>query len=216
MVNWKKFKEKLNDQVFSGYNEDEILDLVEQGEDNQALLLVNQNLKKHPKNLNALLDKADLLYELERYGEAFQVYDKALKIDPNLDETWFNIGCVLEDLERYEEAGKAYDRALKIDPEDIGSTINKAHSLSHTNQNMEALPLIKKALKMNDEDTVALEVYCEILSNLNEHEKALEVLERLIKNDPDNPGHWTEEPQHGHFVFLCCVLMTEAISFSPL
>jgi tetratricopeptide (TPR) repeat protein len=56
-------------------------------------------------------------------------YDKAIEIDPNDIEAWYNKGRALYYLERYEEAIECCDRALKINPRDGMALIEKGDFL---------------------------------------------------------------------------------------
>ena len=51
-----------------------------------------------------ILNKANVLLDLQKYDEALQYYDKVLAIDPNNIDTMNDKANVLEDLERYDEA----------------------------------------------------------------------------------------------------------------
>ena len=64
-----------------------------------------------------LRNKGDELIKLERYKEAIAAYEKAIEIEPNYYQTWYNKGIALSDLVRYEEAIYAFDQALEIKPE---------------------------------------------------------------------------------------------------
>jgi tetratricopeptide (TPR) repeat protein len=56
------------------------------------------------------------LYNLRKYNEAMESYDRAIKIDPNNAYAWYNKGNALYALGEYNEAMESYDRAIKIDP----------------------------------------------------------------------------------------------------
>jgi len=54
----------------------------------------------------------------EKYAEAINSFDEALKINPQFAEAWYNKGKALVSLNgvREAEALKAFDEALKINP----------------------------------------------------------------------------------------------------
>ena len=56
--------------------------------------------------------KANALFNLERYEEAIEYYDKALAIDPNNAKAWYAKGYTLGKLGKYNEAIQAYDRVI--------------------------------------------------------------------------------------------------------
>ena len=51
-----------------------------------------------------------------QYQEVVASYEKALEIQPDLYETWNNLGNTLFSLNRNEEAIASYDKALAIEP----------------------------------------------------------------------------------------------------
>ena len=53
-----------------------------------------------------------MFHGLKRYDEALVAYDRALALEPELDNAWYGRGNVLRELKRYDEAIEAYDRAL--------------------------------------------------------------------------------------------------------
>src|SRR5262249_10621411 len=55
-------------------------------------------------------------YVRQRYENAYEQYQKALKIRPDSPTILLNLGACLFDMKRYDEAMKATQRALQIDP----------------------------------------------------------------------------------------------------
>jgi tetratricopeptide (TPR) repeat protein len=54
-------------------------------------------------------DKGVGLFENNKFEEAIQAYDEAIKIDPALAEAWTNKGNALIVLGKYEDALKTYE-----------------------------------------------------------------------------------------------------------
>src|SRR5205085_2600982 len=70
-----------------------------------------------PDFAQALSNRGNVLFELKRYEEALDSYDRALAIRPDFAQALSNRGNVLFELKRYEEALDSYDRALAIRPD---------------------------------------------------------------------------------------------------
>ncbi|MDF1533086.1 MAG: tetratricopeptide repeat protein, partial [Methanosarcinaceae archaeon] len=73
--------------------------------------------------------KGHALYDLEKYEEAIEAFDRAIELDPKDAFNWNFKGNALYDLEKYEEAIKAFDKAIELDPEDAINWNLKGHAL---------------------------------------------------------------------------------------
>ena len=58
------------------------------------------------------------------HSELLQVFGKAIEINPQDADAWYNKGVALYNLGRYEEAIKAYDEAIKLNPQDTDAWYN--------------------------------------------------------------------------------------------
>jgi tetratricopeptide (TPR) repeat protein len=68
---------------------------------------------------------------LHRYDEAIIAYDKAIKVNPQDSDAWFQKGdLLLDELNRPDEAIKAYDKASKLNQKDVWNVWeSKGHAL---------------------------------------------------------------------------------------
>jgi tetratricopeptide (TPR) repeat protein len=57
----------------------------------------------------------DALDNVERHQEALEAYDKAISLDPDHSNTWYNKATLLEELGRHQEASEAYDKVKSLD-----------------------------------------------------------------------------------------------------
>lgn len=56
---------------------------------------------------------------LKDYNSAIQHFKKAIELNPDIDEPYFNLGYAYENLNKYEKAIEAYKKAIKVNPENI-------------------------------------------------------------------------------------------------
>ena len=89
------------------------------------------------------------LKKLGRYEEALQAIDKALELNPDYSDAWYNKGVALRKLGRYEEALQAIDKALKLKPDDFDAWYNKCVALRKLGRYKEAQIAFKKASELN-------------------------------------------------------------------
>lgn len=82
-----------------------------------------------PTDVDALFNKANMLYRQEKFEEAIIWLDKALAIDPKNVDALNGKGVALDGLGKFEEAIIWYDKALAIDPNNNFSEWQKAGTL---------------------------------------------------------------------------------------
>ena len=83
----------------------------------KAIPFFDQALAEDYQFMDAYLEKALALYDLEKYDEAATVLTKAVALQNNFDRGYFYLGRCYEKLNKKEEAANAYRKALMYDPE---------------------------------------------------------------------------------------------------
>ncbi len=91
-----------------------------------------------------------------QYEQVVASYEKALEIQPDLYETWNNLGNTLFSLNRNEEAkllrsrfaNASYDKALAIEPNLAQTWYNRGRALEHLGQLEEAITSYDKATEI--------------------------------------------------------------------
>ncbi len=73
--------------------------------------------RQNPQDPQAPLRLANLLYDQNRYQEAAQWYEKALKLDPKNVDARTDLGTVYFNLGRPRDALREYRESLKIQPD---------------------------------------------------------------------------------------------------
>lgn len=136
------------------------------------------------------IEKAEILHEEKDFQQAIIYYSKALEIDGNNYETYFNRGRC------YEESGMK-DDALSDYSSAISS--NKSHSESYywrasVNYDLsnfqEAANDWNQSIKLNYNIDSSLYWYAKSLLNLKLYPKALEIINKFITNKPsDKEGY---------------------------
>src|SRR5215469_2839219 len=106
-----------------------------------------QGVKLNPEAAEVLFSTANVSYELKRYEEALDSYDRALAIRPDFAHALGNRGNVLFELKRYEEALDSYDQALAIQPDFAEAHHGRGNVLRTFGRMKEALPLLEKAVE---------------------------------------------------------------------
>jgi tetratricopeptide (TPR) repeat protein len=89
----------------------------DQGKVDLAEQQFREALKKDPASVTSLLLLGDLSFQARKYKEAQQVYEKAIKLQPNNGDTYNNLSLVyLEQDIRLPDAEELVGKALTITP----------------------------------------------------------------------------------------------------
>ena len=133
-------------------------------------------------------EKGNTFYNLERYEEALECYDKASLTA----EEWLEIGRYLSNRRRYEEVLECYDKALEIDPENAEAWLRKGQVLYYNfGRYEEALECIDKALEIDPEYVSVLHTKGQMLcGHLERYEEAIECYDKALEINPEDDTVW--------------------------
>jgi len=121
----------------------------------------------------------------QRYDEAIAEYRQALRLDPQHQDTLFNIAACLEYQGLLAEALDTYQQAGRQDPDDMDVIYRLARVTLKMGNPTWALAYVEQSLaKQPDEDGYALKA--KILHALGRKDEALAVYLELIKLNPDD------------------------------
>lgn len=83
----------------------------------EQALQINEEAYAFNDSNNAILDNLGLTYYyLERYDEAFNMFNKLIKNEPKFREAYYNMGLLYEMREQWQAAYDQYKRALEYKP----------------------------------------------------------------------------------------------------
>jgi tetratricopeptide (TPR) repeat protein len=100
------------------------------GQFNEALVASNRSLEIQPAYVNGWINRGQILYNIgyryedghdmvkadALYAEQLKAFEKAVSLEPDNAEAWFNEGYALAGMKRYDEAIAAFDRVKVINP----------------------------------------------------------------------------------------------------
>src|SRR5512137_471613 len=87
----------------------------------------------------------------ERYGEAIQAYDQAIRLDSNSTDAWYNKGNALKSQGEYDQAIQAYDQAIRLDPNFAEAWRKKAAAFSASGRYDEAMQAFNEAVNISNQ-----------------------------------------------------------------
>jgi len=121
------------------------------------------------------VERAQQLYESERWLEALEEITAAIEINPHNGSWHCNRGYILDQLEQYEEAIKAYEHVLELDPNHCEAMAAIGVDLTRTGRCARALDVFEEcARKYPDYEPV----YCHRIvtyAEMGQHDKAEEM-----------------------------------------
>tara|TARA_R110002096_G_scaffold101547_4_gene224564 strand:+ start:17766 stop:19460 length:1695 start_codon:yes stop_codon:yes gene_type:complete len=153
-----------------------------------AFELLEEFAESSPDNaVEVVMLKAQLLVSLERYDEALDYYDKAIKYRPENENMILGRCDLLIRSGRIDEAIAEYRKALQRWP-DSSLTLNAlGYTLADkTEQYAEAEKLIRRALELNPDNPAIIDSMGWVLYKLGQHEAALEQLELAFEGMADH------------------------------
>jgi tetratricopeptide (TPR) repeat protein len=135
-----------------------------------------------------LLDRASRLREAGRVVEAIDAYQRLLALEPNLPDSWYNLGWLQRQARRFEDALASYAEALKrgvAGPEEVH--LNRAVIFAdHLARPVEAEVELKAALARNPTYVPALLNLGNLHEDRGERAAARSAYERALAAEPGN------------------------------
>ncbi|MBA7597449.1 Cell division coordinator CpoB [subsurface metagenome] len=145
-------------------------------------------LELEGKTAEEWINKGLDLFELKRYREAIECYDKALEINPDYDAAWYDKGLVLFRLKRYREAIECYDKALEINPDNDLAWYRKGLALFELKWYREAIECYDKALEITTPGLFTSAAWYRkglALFGLKRYREAIECYDKALEITPD-------------------------------
>ena len=112
-------------------------------------------LQLDPNNVEALTNRAALLYSQKAYAPAAQDIERALQLNPQQDAALNNKSLLLAQTGNYAEALTYVERALARQPRQPYYLNNKAWLLLRLNRPADALPLVQESLRRDPQNAWA-------------------------------------------------------------
>jgi len=120
----------------------------QQGQLDEAILLLNKAVKRNPEDVAARAHYAHALLAAQRLDEALTGYDRLLAIQPGHFEAHFNRGVILSQQQRFEEALAALDRAQALQPDFAAVHYNRGVVLAGLERYREAMESYDRTLAL--------------------------------------------------------------------
>jgi len=149
----------------------------------QAMTCYQKALEISPKSVDACTGMGICLMEKEDYRASLVWFEKALRIDHTICETWVYVAEVFVNLEMPEEAMMSYMRSLEIDPAqaDVLASVGNLHFDAGDYE--KALTFYQEAEVLDSELTGLNFFYALVYAKIGARDVAGEYLSKAIQAD---------------------------------
>ena len=123
--------------------------------------------------------------------EAVSAYQKAIEIDPDNAQNWYELGNVHFKMGHYEDAVAAFNKAIELEPGYGWSYNNLALTYVSQGKHTQAIPLYRKSIDLLTADkdkAVAWNRLGNVYRKLNEYTLAVDAFQKADDLDHENAG----------------------------
>jgi len=152
----------------------------------EAIEIFDEVIKNDVKNEDAWFEKGNCYWNLKNYKESEKCYLEACKLDPEIAQTWSNLGDIAAVNRSPNEALLFYEKSLFYDETEIDAHIGKARAHRDLKQHSESITSINAALRIEENNEIALEVKVSCFSAAKDYEEAINLCMKLIEKFPKN------------------------------
>jgi tetratricopeptide (TPR) repeat protein len=161
------------------------------GQYQEALAAYDRKIEENPNNIISIVDKANVLAQLQQYQPALATYEKALEINPDSHLAWIGKGNALFALRQYDKSLKAFDLGLKLQPESYLTWHNRGSLLRDGLRNLpEAIVSYNRAVEINPNFYHAWRDRGFALSQNQEQIKAIESFQKALNINKNDYKSW--------------------------
>ena len=166
---------------------DEAASAFEHGKTAEAEQKVQSVLERHPSDLRALLLAGAILDSEQRYSQAEQYHQRALKIAPGSAQVLNNVANHYLASGERRQARELYLKAVAVDPRHPNANLQLARMSVEDKQGRQALAHLSRVGNPRSTDPVMLELRARALSLTGQCSEASELASRL---ESQPAGDW--------------------------
>jgi tetratricopeptide (TPR) repeat protein len=131
-------------------------------------------------------EKAEKLFDDQKYKEAAVAYDKAAELDTKNEPALYKAGWCYNDLERFVNAIDRLKKAVALKKTDHLAWQELGYAYKKTAKNEEALNCIKKAIEIKPDYALAYKQMGDVYQNMNKDADAIAAYLKCYENDNEN------------------------------
>jgi len=140
---------------------------------------------KIKEELDALMVKAEKLFDDGKTAEALSIYKKVLEADDSRSAAHLGVGKCLESANKLDDAMKEYELAVELTPETTAPFTRLAHALIEQKDKAKAKTVLEKGVSKFPEDQDLLLALANLCYETNDSETALDCYKKLDTGNLD-------------------------------
>ena len=152
----------------------------------EAIVILEQVLARHPDHVVALEEVADNELSLEQYDRAERAARRAISINPKSFEGQYILGFVASHREQWLESITALKHANQIEPNHPESLRCLGWSLFSSGATLGGMVTLERALNLEPDNPLILCDLGVVYLKMREFEKTRALLRRALDLDPAN------------------------------
>jgi tetratricopeptide (TPR) repeat protein len=160
--------------------------LKREGQLESAAGALRQALLRHPGNVDALADLAELRIKQERYDEAIQAYRDYVRLQPENATAHSGLGIALVGRAQEREAVEAFAKAVELEPGDPAKRNNLGNALASVGRLDEAASHYRQGIALAPADVSLHNALGLVLAARGQFDEALAEFRQSMALDPGN------------------------------
>ena len=135
-------------------------------------------------NIQAHYVVIETLRNMGEFGEALELADKAIAIDPERAASYLLKAQIYLDQDKFEESAAAAGKAIKLDRRNFTAMLLRAQAYLASEKYDEALEDVDEALELEPQSVGGIHMRAMINASKEDYDKSVEDLETLIQGVP--------------------------------
>ena len=147
--------------------------------------------EKEREELNYYYNRGDTFFDLGKFEDAIQNYDKAIELDSNVNSAcYYNRGTAYFSLGKFEDAIQDYNKAIDLNPNDDLSYSNRGNAYFSLGKFEDAIQDYNKAIDLNPNDDLSYNNKGNAYFSLGKFEDAIQDYNKAIDLNPNNASYY--------------------------
>lgn len=154
----------------------------------------NHTAEQDKSQARALVEEGKELYRTDQDEKAVELFQEAIKLDPELAEAYFRLGLAYtavggkdqEAEDAYKKATEKYKKYLEDNSKDADAHYNLGQTYAELHLYSEAVREYRQATRLKDDDAAVYYDLGTALSKLAQYDEAAAAFSKSLEIDPEN------------------------------